>query len=210
MGGIGVPSVAMAASKTATVTYGAPATGALDYVFIDATAGSNIGDTVAGDVVYIFNKDNYYTEGTGSNQTYVYCDVAVNGVATEKLTVKATDIFTANGLYVVKTNDSGVVTEATVQGTDTAFVETTNLSANAANGIIGTYTYDGTEKVYVIDDNSISEGTAESAQAGDTIYVKVVKDTTHGGSAAENIAVQTMYIVKAWVSWNSPFADVAN
>ena len=191
-----VPTVAMATGKTATITYVAPTSGALDYVFIDATAGSNIGDTVAGDVVYIFNKDNYYTEGTGSNQTYVYCDVAVNGVATEKLTVKATNIFTANGLYVVKTNDNGVVTEATVQNTGTTFVKTT-LSANAANGIIGTYTYDGTEKVYVIDDNSISEGTAESAQAGDTIYVKVVKDTTHGGSAAENIAVQTMYIVKA-------------
>ena len=188
-----VPTVAMAAGKTATITYVAPATGALDYVFIDATAGSNIGDTVAGDVVYIFNKDNYYTEGTGSNQTYVYCDVAVNGVATEKLTVKATDIFTANGLYVVKTNDNGVVTEATVQNAGTTFVKTT-LSANAANGIIGTYTYDGTEKVYVIDDNTISEGTAESAQAGDTIYVKVVKSS---GSPAEQIAVQTMYIVKA-------------
>ena len=68
------------------------------------------------------------------------------------------------------------------------------VAADAKDGVLDGYTYDGSETVIVILDGELSSGSAESAKDGDTIYVKVVDST---GSAAERIAIDTIYIVKS-------------
>ena len=109
------------------------------------------------------------------------------------------------GLYKVKAvNSDGAATRLEKLGggnyKSTDYVAYTDFTAygDAKNGVLqlsatDTYTYDGSETVYVIDaDGNVADGTADSINAKDgdikAIYVKV----TDSGK----IALKTVYVIE--------------
>ena len=173
----------------------AAANAVVDFVYIDATKTTDVGDTETGDIFYVTGKD-YATVGT-SNKYYELTGI-LNG---EEGTIRAKDssIFsglTENALYELKVDGDGYVTGSTKQGDDPdndAYIKVslTSDSQEASEGVIAGYTYDGTETVVVIDDDEVVGGSIESAKKDDTIYVKVV-----GDDGADAYAIDVIYIIK--------------
>lgn len=196
-----VPTVTLSTGGSATVSYVTDSNGAVTFVYISATGDKvTSGTAKAGDMAFVTGSD-YTTDNSGSSEVYIF-DAIVNGeettVSTKSTTVR--DALTAGKLYELTVKD-GYVTDAEEQlvaqsdaSDNTTFVKS-EVAADAKDGVLDGYTYSGSETVIVIDsDYDLSSGTVESAKDGDTIYVKVVDKA---GTAAEQIAIDTIYIVKA-------------
>lgn len=172
------------------------ASGAVTFVYISATGDKvTSGTAKAGDMAFVTAND-YTTDNSGDSTVYIF-NAIVNGeettISTKDTAIRDALKEGAGKLYELTVKD-GYVTAATEQkDSGTTFVKST-VKADAKDGVLDGYTYNGSETVIVIDsDKTLSSGTVESAKAGDTIYVKVVGDN----SAAEQIAIGTIYIVKA-------------
>ena len=165
------------------------------FIYINA-ATAVIGDTKDGTMLYVTGTD-YVTNGTDDDVYYTLTGI-VDGAEGEIKTKESTIVsgLAKGKLYELTVDNDGYVTAKTEQTDSTKYVKKTLSSATeeAKNGVIAGYTYDGTETVVVIEDNALSSGSVSSAKNGDTIYVKVVDST---GTAAEKIAIKTIYIVKA-------------
>ena len=196
-----VPSV-KAGSGNLQVAYAENDDQEVTFVYIDATgANAVVGDTETGDMLFVTSTT--YTTHETTDKVYYTISGTVNGVAGTTVKTEDADLIdelTDKGyLYELKTDNDGFVTAATKQTTSGTSYISSEVQADASKGVLDGYTYDGTETVYVVDSaNSyaIREGKASEAKDGNTIYVKVVKTTAKGGSAAENIAISVMYIVK--------------
>ena len=173
----------------------------VEFIYIDATdSRAAAGDTATGDILYVSSTT--VTESLVGDDTIYELTGIVNGV--EGVTVKSEDSTMFSGLtkgqvYELTTDNDGYVTAKTEQITSgTAYIKATVDTNEAKNGILDTngtdYTYDGTEKVIVIDDDTIIGNSINSAKNGDTVYVKVVDKN---GDAAEKLAIEVIYIVKA-------------
>lgn len=190
-----VPTITLKDGGNATVSYVVNASGAVTFVYISATGDKvTSGTAKAGDMAFVTAND-YTTDNSGKSTVYIF-NAIVNGEETT-ISTKDTgvrDALEAGKLYELTVKD-GYVTVATEQkDSDTTFKKAT-VVADAKDGVLDGYTYNGSETVIVIDsDNALSSGSVESAQKDDTIYVKVVDAA---GSAAERIAIDTIYIVKA-------------
>ena len=195
-----VPTIALKGGAdgedaSATVTYAVKSGTVASFVYINAsdTKGTTSSGTAkAGDMAYITSTA-YTTDNSGSSTVYVF-DAIVNG-AEDTFSTKdkaLADSLTKDKLYELTVKDE-YVTAATEQTGSTTYVKS-EVAADAKDGVLDGYTYDGSETVIVILDGELSSGSAESAKDGDTIYVKVVDST---GSAAERIAIDTIYIVKS-------------
>ena len=176
-------------------------------VYVDATA-ANVGDSATGDMLFV-TSNTYTTHETDEKVYYTFKGI-VNGVAgvtvkTDDATVLSTLSNSSNKekLYELKTDSEGYVTLVTEMTTSTAtkYEKATVDTNGAKNGVLDTddvdYTFDGDETVYVIDtenEYAVRSGDVKDAKTGDTVYVKVVKYTN--GTASEQIAISTMYIVK--------------
>ena len=165
------------------------------FIYINA-ATAVIGDTKDGTMLYVTGTD-YVTNGTDDDVYYTLTGI-VDGAEGEIKTKESSIVsgLEKGKLYELTVDNDGYVTAKTEQTSSTKYVKKTLSSASeeAKNGVIAGYTYDGTETVVVIEDNALSSGSVSSAKNGDTIYVKVVDST---GTAAEKIAIKTIYIVKA-------------
>ena len=186
------------ANATASVSYATGDNG-VEFIYINATdSRATAGDTATGDILYVSSTT--VTESLVGDDTIYELTGIVNGV--EGVTVKSEDSTMFSGLtkgkvFELTTDNDGYVTAKTEQTTSgTAYIKATLSSTadEAKDGVIKGYTYDGTEKVIVIDDDAIVGGSITSAKNGDTIYVKVVDKN---GDAAEKLAIEVIYIVKA-------------
>ena len=83
---------------------------------------------------------------------------------TEKMKMKA------GKLYELTMKDGYATAAEEQKDSGTDFVKST-VVADAGDGVLDGYTYNGSETVIVIDDNALSSGNVESAKAGDTIYI---------------------------------------
>ena len=111
------------------------------------------------------------------------------------------------GLFKVTLDDNGYVTGSTAtavtkSGNWVAVASTDKANGAPAGGVLavdgtnaGTYTYDGSEKVYIVDETNgtMYEATMESIEDNDALFVEVVNA---GGTAAERVAVKTVYVVR--------------
>lgn len=185
--------------ETAAVSYVSTADNGVEFVFVDASSASSVGDTTTGDIFYVTDND-YTTVGSGSD-TYYELTGILNGkvgtIKSESETMVKTTL--AEGkLYELKVDNDGYVTDATEQASGTAYVKAEVDTNEAKGGVLDTdgtdYTYDGSETVIVIDDDEVVGGSISSAKDGDTVYVKVVDKS---GTAAEQIAIEVIYIIKA-------------
>ena len=182
------------ADATATVAY-ATKDSAVSFIYIDATS-AKIGDTKVGSIMFV-TSTNYTTNGVG-DAVYYTLNAIVDGKDAVEVKTKDVTVFsglTAGKLYELTTNDNGYVTAATEQTTTgTSYTKATVASGATANtGVFGGLTYDGTETVIVIEDGALTTGDINSAEVGDTYYYRVVNAS---GTAAEQIAIKTIYIVK--------------
>ena len=181
-------------NATAVVAYAENDDG-VAFIYINA-ATAVIGDTKDGTMLYVTGTD-YVTNGTDDNVYYTLTGI-VDGAEGEIKTKESSIVsgLEKGKLYELTVDNDGYVTAKTEQTSSTKYVKKTldNANQEAKNGVIAGYTYDGTETVVVIEDNALSSGSVSSAKNGDTIYVKVVDST---GTAAEKIAIKTIYIVKA-------------
>ena len=182
------------------------------FVYVDATgASATTGETSVNNYLYVL--DTVVAARYENGKTYYEIKGVLNG-DTATTTVVAdsntiTNLFTAGaanaGLFQVTLDDNGYVTGSSA----TAVTKTGNwvaagggsdTAASApANGVLviasTPYTYDGSEKVYIVDstNGTMTEATMESIEAGDKLYVEVVNA---GGTAAEQVAVKTVYVVR--------------
>ena len=182
------------------------------FVYVDATgASATTGETSVNNYLYVL--DTVVAARYENGKTYYEIKGVLNG-DTATTTVVAdsntiTNLFTAGaanaGLFQVTLDDNGYVTGSSA----TAVTKTGNwvaagggsdTAASApANGVLviasTPYTYDGSEKVYIVDstNGTMTEATMESIEAGDKLYVEVVNA---GGTAAERVAVKTVYVVR--------------
>ena len=193
-----VPTITLKDEGKATVSYVTNASGAVTFVYISATGDKvTSGTAKAGDMAFVTAND-YTTDNSGDSTVYVF-NAIVNGeettISTKDTAIRDTLKVGAGKLYELTVKDGyvTVATEQTDSGEQT-FKKST-VVADAKDGVLDGYTYNGSETVIVIDsDNTLSSGSVESAQKGDTIFVKVVDKN---GSDAEKIAIDTIYIVKA-------------
>ncbi len=190
-------------SKSVYVDYAKNSSGAVEFVYIDATKTDKIvSESDKGDIVYITSTKKT-TENVSGEYVYYY-DAIINGVkgtlATDEASLKV-------GLYKVTTVDGDVATVLVEQSTgnfanndDYKKFTTLSDSADAKDGVVvinnTTYTYEGKETVYVIDaDGEVSEGSvsaldiATNAADYKEIYVKEVDNS----SAANEI--DTVYVI---------------
>ena len=189
-----VPTTTLKDGASATVSYVTDSNGAVTFVYISATGDKvTSGTAKAGDMAFVTGSD-YTTDNSGSSTVYIF-DAIVNGEEST-ISTKSTDVrdaLKAGKLYELTMEDEYVTAAEEQKASGTTFVMST-VVADANEGVLDGYTYDGSETVIVINnDNSLSSGTVESAKTGDTIYVKVVGTNT----PAERIAIDTIYIVKA-------------
>ena len=136
--------------------------------------------------------------GSGSNKYFTLTGI-LNGEEATIQTKTETEFstgMTKGELYELDVDNDGYVTDSTIQNASgPVYVEKTMTEAmEASDGVIAGYTYDGSETIIVIDDNEVVGGSINSARNGDTIYVKVVDAS---GTAAEKVAIDVIYIVKA-------------
>ena len=180
--------------------------GKVVFVYVDAVGKTVSGAVTKTDVFYAISDDVTVT-GNASDDNLVY---AVEGILNgEKTTIKSEEVIFDNTgdvkmskgyLYTVEFDGSGYVTKSTLQGAaGTDFVKSTVTTA-AKNGLLvtnaTTYTYDGTEKVVVIDsDGELVSGSITSASKDDVVYVKVVDKNAADGTA-KKIAIDTIYIIQ--------------
>ena len=178
--------------------------GKVVFVYVDAVGKTVSGAVTKTDVFYAISDDVTVT-GNASDDNLVY---AVEGILNgEKTTIKSEEVIFDNTgdvkmskgyLYTVEFDGSGYVTKSTLQGnTGDDFVKSTVTTA-AKNGLLvtnaTTYTYDGTEKVVVIDsDGELVSGSITSASKDDVVYIKVVDKNASG---AKLIAIDTIYIIQ--------------
>ncbi|WP_158098648.1 S-layer homology domain-containing protein [Flavonifractor sp. An112] len=204
-----VPTIT-AGSTGVTVDYAKNGSGTVEFVYIDATAAGNnlTSNSEQGDIVYITSTK--YTTALVDDNTVYYYNAIINGekgtLATDSTNDSAASAL-AVGLYkVTAVNDDNVATsivkQATAAGSGDDFYAYTTLtgSKDAKDGVVvinnTTYTYDGSETVYVIDaDGNVTEGTVDGLDIGTNtadykaIYVKEVDNTT---TAKE---INTIYVV---------------
>jgi len=195
---------AMPSVESTTVSY-ATDDGKVVFVYVDAVGTRVSGAVTKTDVFYAISDDVTVT-GNASDDNLVY---AVEGILNgEKTTIKSEEVIfdntgdvkmTKGYLYTVEFDGSGYVTKSTLQGnTGDDFVKSTVTTA-AKNGLLvtdaKTYTYDGTEKVVVIDsDGELVSGSITSASKDDVVYIKVVDKNATG--EAKEIAIDTIYIIQ--------------
>ena len=176
------------------------------FVYVDAVGASISGAVTKTDVFYAISDD-VTVMGNASDDNLVY---AVEGILNgEKTTIKSEEVIFDNTgdvkmskgeLYTVEFDGSGYVTKSALQGAaGDDFVKSTVTTA-AKNGLLvtnaTTYTYDGTEKVVVIDsDGELVSGSITSASKDDVVYVKVVDKNAAAGTA-KKIAIDTIYIIQ--------------
>ncbi len=189
------------------------ANGFAKFVYVDATAaGATVGGVSDNNYLYVLDttvaaryvgEDTYY-EITG----VLNGDTAVTTVLADSNTI--TNLFSSGsavkGLFVVTLDDNGYVTGSTatkvVKGTGNwvAIASTDAANGAPANGVLkvdgtntGTYTYDGTEHVYIVDttNGTLYEATMDSILDDDKISVEVVDATADNG---DQLAVKTVYV----------------
>ena len=206
-----MPSITATNSDPAVASWGID-DGDVTFVYVNATASNVTVDDTSDNasIVYITSAE-YTTSGKSGKEVYSYAAVIDGEAGTLK--TKTTVYENGNdtlvvGLYKVKAvNSDGAATRLEKLGggayKSTDFVKY-DTSANgfaygeAKNGVLqlsatDTYTYDGSETVYVIDaDGNVADGTADSINAKDgdikAIYVKV----TDSGK----IALKTVYVIE--------------
>ena len=206
-----MPSISTTSSAKAVVSWGID-DGDVTFVYVDATASNvTVDDTSDNASIVYITSAKYTTSGKSGKEVYSYAAVIDGEAGTLK--TKTTVYENGNdtlviGLYKVKAvNSDGAATRLEKLGggayKSTDFVKY-DTSANgfaygeAKNGVLqlsatDTYTYDGSETVYVIDaDGNVADGTADSINAKDgdikAIYVKV----TDSGK----IALKTVYVIE--------------
>ncbi|MGI5930202.1 S-layer homology domain-containing protein [Pseudoflavonifractor sp.] len=184
------------------------------FVYVDATGSSaTTGETSVNNYLYVL--DTVVASRYENGKTYYEIKGVLNG-DTATTTVVAdsntiSNLFSSGnavkGLFKVTLDDNGYVTGSTAtavtkSGNWVAVASTDKANGAPAGGVLavdgtnaGTYTYDGSEKVYIVDETNgtMTEATMESIEAGDKLYVEVVNA---GGTAAERVAVKTVYVVR--------------
>ncbi len=184
----------------------------VDLVYIDASDENvDTGTTKAGDMAYFVT--NAVTERLDKDGLTKYYEVTgiVNGVAGVTLTTKDEELFqplpaglTEGVLYELTRDADGYVTEVE-EITENDFTQAYNVhntitapDERPSKGVLAVdgkgYTYNGSETVYVIDDEgNVSRAVIDAIGGGDTIYVEVVD---READDAEQFAIKTVYIVK--------------
>ena len=137
-----VPSIA----ANYGVSYQTNSSGAVTYVYVDATGGVAVGDTSAN---YVYILSTTYTTDNSGDTTLYYFPAIFNGAVTSVPTASTAvrDILdNGQGLYTITASTTGVITSVPSGAEETANV----VSAKAAGGIFETKAYDGTETVWLI------------------------------------------------------------
>ena len=206
-----MPSISTTSSAKAVVSWGID-DGDVTFVYVDATANNvTVDDTSDNASIVYITSAKYTTSGKSGKEVYSYAAV-IDGEAgtlkTKTTTYGVNNDTLVVGLYKVKAvNSDGAATSLEKLGggayKSTDFVKYDTSANNfaygeAKNGVLqlsatDTYTYDGSETVYVIDaDGNVADGTADSINAKDgdikAIYVKV----TDSGK----IALKTVYVIE--------------
>ena len=203
-----MPSITTTNSAKAVASWGID-DGDVTFVYVDATANNvSVDDTSDNAAIVYITNAKYTTSGKAGKEVYSFAAIIDGEAGT--LNTKTTVYENGNdtlvvGLYKVKAvNSDGAATRLEKLGggnyKSTDYVAYTDFTAygDAKNGVLqlsatDTYTYDGSETVYVIDaDGNVADGTADSIKAKDgdikAIYVKV----TDSGK----IALKTVYVIE--------------
>lgn len=200
------------AKETSTSTFVA-------FVYVDATAtGSTVGKTT-NDYAYILSTD-YATSGT-DDELYEF-SAMVDGekitLTTESSSVATTLANSGNEAFFKVTYGTDGYVDAAVLYTGVAAYDTyakmladpSNISyfqgsavATASGGVFRVknagdttntfFTYDGTEKVYIVDGTTVTVGEITDIDENDVVYVSVVDNTDDGADA---LALDTVVVVK--------------
>lgn len=134
------------------------------------------------------------TNGTGTDEYYTLTgivngeqDVVVKAKTNTVLTKDAANNDVAAGKFYELTQDENGYTTAL-----TVIDISSNTGKTAANGVLDGKAYDGTEKVFVIADKTVSVGDVTALEAADHFYI-----ITAGTTGADQYKIATLYIVKA-------------
>ena len=196
-----VPTIEAQAKKTLTAYY-VTKDAKVVFVYIDASANSDVGEKTTANIFYV-TSDTVTTTGTGSDKVYTVAGILDGKVYTAQSKVEDFKVVGGNSamaekkFYTLSINEDGYVTAATEE-TFTDSGEATGTANQALidsieTGTFGGYLTDSKTEVYVIDDGKVSTGSAESIAIGDHWYALL--NTT--GTAAEKNTIKTLYIVVA-------------
>ena len=174
------------------------------FVYVDAT-GTTAGDN---NQQYIVFLDTSVTiDNSGDTAIYEY-KAAVDGVV-DTYKAKNALTFAKNTLYAVTVDNEGYISDSDNDFTNNGALADfayTAAQADPSNGTIKTYdtinsvaatvTYNGSEKVYVVnvDDKTLTEGSVSDIVEGTYFWVEVV-DKAAGAKASEKIAAKTIYVL---------------
>ena len=201
-----VPTITADSGKSVKVDYAKNDNGAVEYVYIDAMTADGVSSTSdSGDIVLILNTDK--TTSTVDKKDIYYYEAIINGA--QGLFASDDGTLTTTLYKVTNVNEDGVAT-AVVAQVDGDFASNDDYKAfasltqadctDAADGVVEinnvTYTYDGSETVYIVDeDGDVMEGEVDDLALNTNtsdykaIFVKEVDNNT---SANE---IDTMYVV---------------
>ena len=207
-----IPNVAAAVGNEVYVDY-AVARGSVAFVYVDATGAVSVdSDSSMQDMVYITSDDVTTVRVSQTTTVYKY-DAVINGEKGTLTAIGAGNGTLAEGLYKVTTIDkdgyaSALVAQSAgngVSGDDYKLYASLTAAncTDAKNGVIKinstTYTYDGSETVYLIDKKGdVSETTVSALDFNTNTadYARVyVKEVLNNNTTPNIHEIDTMYVV---------------
>ena len=190
-----VPTLKAASGKELGYHY-AIAKGAAAFVYIDASGdAAEAAMAPVYPLLYVTNSVGTVT-GTGVTATYTLTGV-VDGVANTELTTLNSDTSPLKNVVRGKFYDVVKTAEGDITGL-TERTDVTTCTTNAdlpANGVLGTWAFDGTEKVFIIDakTGAVSEGVITALLINDQY---IVQRASAVSTSPDYNKIGTIYIVK--------------
>jgi len=170
------------------------------FVYIDASANSNVGEVSTTDNIFYAPNATVTTNGSGTDVTYTVNGILDGQATTITSTVAGFEVvagpaaMAAKTFYTLTINEEGKVTGAATTSFSADAVADQDLLDGIAGGAFNGYLWNDKTAVYVINtDGTVAEGTVDSIALGDHWYVKL--NTT--GSVANQNTIKTLYIVVA-------------